>query len=195
VRILSATNRNLKQEVEKGTFREDLYYRLSAFPIRVPPLRDRREDIALLASRFVTGAADRHHKRMAGIEPAAVELLVRFDWPGNVRQLRNEIERAVALARDGDTIGPNHLSDSLRGTPERPGIARTLPVTRPAATMADFDDTAGSPRPLREARAEFEAKYISDVLRRNRFNVSQTALALGISRPALQEKMKTYHLR
>jgi transcriptional regulator with PAS, ATPase and Fis domain len=83
VRILSATNRDLKQEVDKGTFREDLYYRLSAFPIRVPPLRDRREDIALLASRFVAGAAERHQKRIAGIEPAAIELLLKFDWPGN----------------------------------------------------------------------------------------------------------------
>jgi Nif-specific regulatory protein len=191
VRILSATNRDLKQEVEKGTFREDLYYRLSAFPIRVPPLRDRREDIPLLASRFVTGAANRHQKRMAGIEPAAIELLVKFDWPGNVRQLRNEIERAVALAQHGDTIGPDHLSASLRGESDRPGIARMATRTQAPSTT----EIQGSPRPLREARAEFEAKYIVEVLRRNQLNVSRTALALGISRPALQEKMKTYRLR
>jgi Nif-specific regulatory protein len=195
VRILSATNRDLKQEVEKGSFREDLYYRLSAFPIRVPPLRNRHEDIPLLVSRFITGAANRHQKRMAGIDPAAIELLVKFDWPGNVRQLRNEIERAVALGRDGDTIGPDHLSSSLRGAPERSGITRAVPATSPAASRSEPNEVAVSTRPLREARAEFEAKYIADVLRHNRFNVSQTAVALGISRPALQEKMKTYHLR
>ena len=198
VRILSATNRNLKAEVDTGTFREDLYYRLSAFPIRVPPLRDRREDIPLLASRFVSGAAERHHKRVAGIEAAAIELLINFDWPGNVRQLRNEIERAVALARDGDTIAPSHLSASLRGEAEGPRVSRTAPSSRFAPSAAAGANPSGSdnsPRPLREARAEFEAKYISEVLRRHQWNVSHTAQALGISRPALQEKMKTYRLR
>ena len=199
VRILSATNRDLKQEVERGTFREDLYYRLSAFPIRVPPLRERREDIALLASRFIASAADRHRKRMAGIDPAAVDLLVRFDWPGNIRQLRNEIERAVALASEGEVIGVRHLSPALRGAPERPPIVR--PGASPHALAATPDsanspeDAAGASQPLRAARAEFEARFISEALRRNGFNVSRTAVALGISRPALQEKMKTLHLR
>jgi len=196
VRILSATNRDLKEEVDKGVFREDLYYRLSAFPIRVPPLRDRREDIPLLASRFVSGAAERHHKRIAGIESAAIELFQKFEWPGNVRQLRNEIERAVALARDGDMIGPNHLSASLRGEPDRPTVARMASMTRLAPVSgAEPNGSQESQRPLREARAEFEAKYISDVLRRHQWNVSRAAQALGISRPALQEKMKTYRLR
>jgi Nif-specific regulatory protein len=196
VRILSATNRNLKEEVDRGVFREDLYYRLSAFPIRVPPLRDRRDDIPLLASRFIGGAAERHHKHIAGIETAAIELLQKFDWPGNVRQLRNEIERAVALARDGDMIGPGHLSASLRGESDRPAMARMASLARlapPPAAQANGSDE--SQRPLREARAEFEAKYIADVLRRHQWNVSRAAQALGISRPALQEKMKTYRLR
>jgi Nif-specific regulatory protein len=192
VRILSATNRDLKQEVERGTFREDLYYRLSAFPIRVPPLRVRREDIGLMASRFIASCADRHHKHIAGIDPAAIELMTRFDWPGNVRQLRNELERAVALARDGAMIGPEHLSPLLRGTSEHSGPERATLARR---APADLREPAAASRPLREARAEFEAKYIADALRLNRLNVSQTALALGISRPALQEKMKTYRLR
>jgi Nif-specific regulatory protein len=193
VRILSATNRDLKQEVEKGTFREDLYYRLSAFPIRMPPLRNRRDDILLLASRFVSGAADRHQKRIAGIEPAAIDLLVKFDWPGNVRQLRNEIERAVALAHDGETIGPSHLSDGPRGISERSGTTRAPALTPPASVPVEAASVP--PKPLREARAEFEAKYIAGVLRCNQGNVSRTALALRISRPALQEKMKNYSLR
>ena len=195
VRILSATNRDLKQEVDKGTFREDLYYRLSAFPIRVPPLRDRREDIALLASRFVADAAERYQKRIAGIEPAAIELLLKFDWPGNVRQLRNEIERALALAHDGAAIGPHHLSASLRGESDRPASARVAAMERPAPATAEAGAAQGPQRPLREARAEFEAKYIADFLRLHQFNISRTAQALKISRPALQEKMKIYRLR
>jgi Nif-specific regulatory protein len=193
VRILSATNRDLKQEVEKGAFREDLYYRISAFPIRVPPLRERLEDIALLTSRFISAAAERHQKRIAGIEPAALELFLKFDWPGNVRQLRNEIDRAVALAHEGDVIGPDDLSPLLRGAPERPRSSRTASAATPE--LAEAGEVTGSPRSLREARAQFEAKYIAEALRRHQLNVSRTAQALGISRPALQEKMKTYGLR
>jgi Nif-specific regulatory protein len=195
VRILSATNRDLKQEVEKGNFREDLYFRLSAFPIRVPPLRERREDIALLASRFAAGAAERHPKHIAGIEPAAIELLQKFHWPGNVRQLRNEIERAVALVRDGDAIGPTDLYASLRDEPERSGDPRRGAVSRPIPATDSVAEVAGALRPLREARADFESKYIADALQLHQLNVSRTAQALGISRPALQEKMKTYRLR
>ncbi len=199
VRILSATNRDLKQEVDRGAFREDLYYRLSAFPIRVPPLRNRHEDIPLLVSRFITGAANRHQKRMAGIDPAAIELLVKFDWPGNVRQLRNEIERAVALGRDGDTISVrSSVGKCARRDQWASGITRAVPsnrAQRPRQKRSRTEPTI-STRPLREARAAFEKKHIADALwRHNRFNVSQTAVALGISRPALQEKMKAYHLR
>src|SRR5206468_12448506 len=102
VRVISATNRDLKAALTARAFRQDLYYRLAAFPIRLPPLRERREDIPLLATRVLEAAAERHKKRIPGIDPAALDLLVRFDWPGNVRQLQNELERAVALARDGE---------------------------------------------------------------------------------------------
>jgi transcriptional regulator with PAS, ATPase and Fis domain len=197
VRILSATNRDLKEAVEEGTFREDLYYRLSAFPIRVPALRDRREDIPLLASRFVSAAAERHEKRIAGIDAASVAQLTNFDWPGNVRQLRNEIERAVALARDGETISSIHLSANVRGETNGHRPPRTVPSNPPAAsaTVAEPNGTRGAQIPLREARAAFEKQHIAEALRHHRGNVSHTATALGISRPALQEKMKAYGLR
>jgi Nif-specific regulatory protein len=184
VRVISATNRNLTVEVAERRFREDLYYRLVAFPIRLPPLRTRREDIPLLAQRFVAAAAERHRKRIPGIEPAAIDRLVRFDWPGNVRELRNEIERAVALARDGEAIAPSHLSEKLLATAEVPAEAAALGA--PAAT--------GGAALLR-ARAAFEARYIGEVLRQQKGNVSHAAKALGLSRVMLQRKMKVYGLR
>jgi Nif-specific regulatory protein len=178
VRPISATNRELGQAVQKQTFRQDLYYRLAAFPIRVPPLRDRRDDILLLAHHFLREAAERQGRRFAGIDPEAVEALLQFDWPGNVRELQNEMERAATLARDEDHIGLSHLSAKLR---------------KPARETSDAlprDD-----RPLREARADFEARHIAGVLRRHGGNVTHAAQVLGLSRAMLQRKMKDLGLR
>ena len=184
VRVISATNRTLAAEVAARRFREDLYYRLVAFPIRLPPLRSRREDVPLLAQRFVAAAAETHRKRIAGIEPAALECLVRFDWPGNIRELRNELERAVALAREGESIGPAHLSARLLA----PGASVDAATYGAALCGAE----SGS---LLRARSAFEARYISEVLRQQDGNVSHAAKALGLSRVMLQRKMKAYGLR
>jgi Nif-specific regulatory protein len=184
VRVISATNRNLAAEIAEGRFREDLYYRLVAFPIRLPPLRSRREDIALLAQGFVAAAAERHRKRIPGVEPAALECLIRYDWPGNVRELRNEVERAVALAHDGESIGRQHLSEKV-----------VVADDAPASTIALGAVTATNGGPLLRARAAFEARYISEVLRQQSGNVSRAAKVLGLSRVMLQRKMKGYGLR
>jgi Nif-specific regulatory protein len=191
VRVISATNKNLEQTVAEQRFREDLYYRLAAFPIRLPPLRERRDDIPLLADRFLTSAAERHRKRIAGLNPLALDLFLRFDWPGNVRELQNEIERAVALARDGETIGPEHLSPKL-SPPGEP-----IPEQMPTGTADNRESAPGTnaTAPLREARSEFEARYIANVLRQHNRNVSRAARALGLSRVMLQKKMKLYGLR
>ena len=178
VRVVSATNRDLSQAVRKQTFRQDLYYRLAAFPIRVPPLRDRRDDIPVLAHYFLRAAAERQKRRVEGLEPEAMDALVRFDWPGNVRELQNEMERAATLARDGDRIALTHLSTKLH-KPKR-DVGEALPL----------DD-----RPLREARAEFEARHIAGVLRRHGGNVTHAARVLGLSRAMLQRKMKDFGLR
>ena len=197
VRVVSATNRDLMAAVQNGTFREDLYYRLAAFPIRVPSLRERRDDIPLLAARFLEASVARHSKRIAGISQAALELLTRADWRGNVRQLQNEIERAVVLASNGATIGPALLSV---GTTDGPGTAVaecTLPtlskrrVRINSATAISGLEIAS----LRDARAAFEARYIVELLSKCEWNVSHTAKALGISRVALQKKIKQYGLR
>jgi Nif-specific regulatory protein len=184
VRVVSATNRTLAAEVAARRFREDLYYRLVAFPIRLPPLRARREDVPLLAQGFVAAASERHRKRIAGIEPAALECFARFEWPGNVRELRNEIERAVALARDGETIGLAHLSQRLVDAGGTPADAATSGAT-PTVNGG----------PLLAARAAFEARYIAEVLHQQQGNVSRAAKALGLSRVMLQRKMKAFGLR
>ena len=191
VRVISATNRELSAEIAGHRFREDLYYRLTAFPIRIPPLRERREDIPLLADHFLAGAADRHRKWIRGIDPAALELLTRFDWPGNVRELSNETERAVALTGDGEIVGVEQLSAKVRGNA---GAIEAGPtVEKPLSVQTA--SPSGPVQPLRQARAAFEARYLSEVLERHRRNVSQTARVLGISRVMLQKKMKALGLR
>jgi Nif-specific regulatory protein len=187
VRIVSATNRDLAAEVAKKTFREDLYYRLAVFPIQLPPLRSRREDIPLLVERLLKNAAQRHQTEVGGIDAGALELLQRYDWPGNVRELENVLERAVALARRGETISPAHLSPKLVGANGDRGAAAPASASSPAP---------GAPlTPLRQARAQFEADYIRKALAANSRNVSRTARALGLSRVMLQKKMKEYGLR
>ncbi|MGH7932838.1 MAG: sigma-54 interaction domain-containing protein, partial [Candidatus Binataceae bacterium] len=174
VRVLSATNHDLKTAVTTRSFREDLYYRLAAFPIHLPSLRDRVEDIPLLASRFLEAAAATHHKRISGIAPAALELLSRWSWPGNVRELQNEVERAVAIAHDGDSIGVPHLSHALRGsaTPRETGDAGGA-AENPEPAAAEHPALVTGP--LRLARATFEKRYIAEMLGRCRGNVSHTA--------------------
>src|SRR5215831_11057562 len=121
VRVLSATNRDLGAAVRAKTFRADLYYRLAVFPIRLPPLRDRREDIPLLASRFLAKSSQASGKRIGEIDADALAALVRFNWPGNVRELQNEIERAVALAANGQRISRAHLWAAVGASAENTG--------------------------------------------------------------------------
>jgi len=171
VRIICATNRNLEEMVEKGEFREDLYYRINVVPIFLPPLRERKEDIPLLVQHFLAkyGASD---KRIA---PEAMELLMKYSWPGNVRELENVIERAVVLS-EGDTIPPEVLPDRLR------------PCLLPEADMAV--DALGMT--LQEARDRFEASYLRALLEECGGNISLASKKAGISRRHFYEKMKAY---
>ena len=181
VRVVSATNRDLAAEISAKRFRDDLFYRLAAFPIRLPPLRERREDVALLAANALRRTAERHRKRVAGIDAAAAALLDAYDWPGNVRELENEIERAVALVRDGEAIGVAELSPKLES-----GV--TAGVAAPSAT-------APPAAALRSARAEVEARHINATLLRHDGNVTRAARALGMSRVTLYKKMRALGLR
>ncbi len=175
-RVISATNRDLSTEVAAGRFREDLYYRLNAFPIHVPPLRERQEDIPVLAGFLLKELVAAWGKHEMSIAPEAMDSLVRYEWPGNVRELRHELERAVTLAGDERVLRREFFSDRVIGTRERGAAIRAR----------------GS---LREARSAFEKEYVRLVLSRNDGNVSRSAKALGISRVMLQRKMKEYGLR
>src|SRR5262249_37978387 len=193
VRVLSATNRDLLSQTEDGSFRTDLYYRLAAFPIRIHPLRDRREGIPLIAERRLAAASHRHHKRIAGLTSEALGLLMRFDWPGNVRELQNELERGAAIAQDGEALGVMHLSERVRS-----GTTTSAPPTDPGrvlATIPPASRTSETTGPLRHARAAFESRYITQVLEAQGGNVTRAARVLGLSRYALQKKIKEYGLR
>jgi Nif-specific regulatory protein len=210
VRIIAATNHNLRAAVDAGTFRADLYYRISAFPIAVPPLRARRSDVPLLADRFLTDSAERHRKKIAGIDPTAFALLTAYDWPGNIRQLRNEIERAVALTPQGGTIRAEAFSREI-SAPGAASAASPRPIATATAESALPASATGSEAisvsttldigngtneaDLRSARTAFESRFIAEQLRSNGGNVSRTAEALGISRVMLQKKMKELGLR
>lgn len=203
VRVLSATNRDLREEVKRGTFREDLYYRLAVFPIHVPPLRERIDDIPLLAQFFLHRACEREHKHLMGFDEPALAVLANHGWPGNVRELQNEIERAVALAREGDVVGVSHLSPELstetalasvaEGVTESGAISDLAPGALVSNAISDamgFDSIL-----FRQARAEFEARFITRMLERTSGNVSRAARQMGMSRVQLQRKLKEYHLR
>ncbi|MDG2304870.1 MAG: sigma 54-interacting transcriptional regulator [Candidatus Binatia bacterium] len=185
VRVISATNRDLKSEIEREAFREDLYFRLSTFTIELPPLRARPEDIALLAERLLRTQAELQKKRVRGIEPAALEALGRYDWPGNVRELENELARAVAILHEGDRITLSTLSPRVSGP--QPDAASTGDATPPPAT--------DHPTELRGAMTDFERTHIAEVLEQNGGNVSKAAQALGLSRGGLHKKLKELGLR
>ncbi len=173
-RVISASNKELAAEVRTGRFREDLFYRLNAFPIRVPPLRERQEDIPVLASYLLDRLAQRWGRKTVSLSPETLDCLSGYHWPGNVRELEHELERAVTLAGDAEVIGIAYLS---------PHIATSV---------------AAGPKPtgtLRAARTAFERAYIERILQANRGNVSHSAKALGISRVMLQRKMKILGLR
>ncbi len=185
VRIVAATNRNLKAAVASRTFREDLYFRLSVFPIAVPPLRERREDIPVLARYFVDRSCRDLKRAPLTIAPAALEALARYDWPGNVRELQNCLERAVILAED-EVIYPRHLRLSFEG-----GVAAAAPAADPWAAL----DLSGSLAEVtRRAVAEVERRKIAQALRDCGGDAARAADLLQVGYKALRDKMKAYGL-
>ena len=175
VRVLCATNRDLREEIRASRFREDLYFRLHVFTIRLPPLRERREDIPLLVQHFIGKFATETGKHVNGATAGAMDLLEAYAWPGNIRELRNTVERAMILV-DGDMIGEEHLPPDMRPQAGGPG--------EPALRLSEG---------LR--LKEVEKQYILSSLRRNRGNKARTAEQLGISEKTLYNKLHRYAAR
>ncbi len=184
VRIIAATNVQLENAVEEGRFRRDLYYRLNVFPILLPPLRERREDIPLLVRHFLTDVAEDYDLPPPTVTPPAMERILAYGWPGNVRQLRSLCERWVITAH-GAPIGLEHLPQEMRG--DRPGEE-----AMPAALAVD--ERAPLKEVLDRATAQIERSYLQRILHRHAGHLGQTAASAGITRRTLYTKMKEYEL-
>src|SRR5215203_648865 len=184
VRVIAATNKNLELEIEKGTFREDLYFRLSVIPIRVPPLRDRREDIPALVRRFADLFSRDNNRRPKRFTPAALEYMQKARWKGNVRELRNTVERLLIMT-PGDTIDVDDLRDVVR--PD---------AGKPAAAAAPDSGSGGpqgiAPGTLREFKESAERKFLVEKLRENAWNISKTAEVIGTPRSNRYKKLEQY---
>ena len=190
VRVICATQRDLKKEVQAGRFREDLYYRLSVVPVYLPPLRERKEDVLVLADHFLGGFALRTGKQIKAFSQQAKELLLRYSFPGNVRELENTVERAVTLNHEGKEIEPWNLCGfpacPYLGGPPQPNCgfcSEGVPMAEKKAGTVDRLDTA---------REQFERQHIVKALERTKDNKTEAAKLLGLSRKALWEKCKRY---
>ena len=172
-RVIASTNRNLWEMVEKGEFRRDLFYRLDVFTVRLPPLRERPADIPVLSSYFLKELSKSCNKRFTGFSPEAMQVLVEYDWSGNVRELRNVIERAVILG-SGDTLRPENLTVSHAGGGGVPG--------------------AGPSHPQVESLESMEKRLIRRVLEQTNWQKTRSAQILGINRTTLWQKIKRYRL-
>jgi len=170
VRVIAATNKDLDKEIARGTFRQDLFYRLNVIPFFVPPLRDRIADIPTLARHFLNEFSSEYGKKTRELSETALEILMRYPWPGNVRELRNLVERLVIVCPQA-RIEPHHLPPELfRGVSES--------LHQPYGT-------------LHEARSAYEREFILRKLQENRWNMTQTASAIGLERSHLYRKMKS----
>ncbi len=181
VRLVAATNTDLKKQIEQGTFREDLYYRLNVVAMRLPPLRERTEDIPLLVEHFIQKFNARLGKKVAGLDAETLARLSAYPFPGNVRELENVMERAVLFA-DGELIRPSHLPPEL------------LPDDVPGSSASSASEV-GLKEQVRAAMNQLERQLIQRALDHNAFNVTHTARFLKLSRKGLQLKMKELGLR
>lgn len=179
VRVVAATHCNLEEKIKKGEFREDLYYRLSVFPIDIPPLRDRKDDVPALTKYFVDEFARVYGKEVSGFAPRAFDCLFDYDFPGNVRELKNVIERAVLLCEPGGSILPEHLPEQLHCNAWH------------SASHAGTHEGAG----LKELLEQFEQAQLREKLQACNWNQTRTAELLQIGRRTLLEKLAKYQIK
>lgn len=173
VRLISSTNKDLEKAIQEGKFREDLFYRLNVVPIYLPPLRERKQDIASLAKRFLQGFRQETNKKITGFHPEAIEAMTNYDWPGNIRELENAVERAVVLSEE-ETILPEHLPFGMST-----GAKRKTSIPR---------NRAG----IKEMMGDLERQEVMRALEKSDWNQTRAAKLLGLSRSSLRYKMKKF---
>jgi two-component system response regulator HupR/HoxA len=181
VRIIAASNRPLRALVAAGNYRQDLYFRLKGFELEVPPLRERPTDIPALAEFFAAKHADAMGRRILGISAGVLEKLAVFDFPGNVRELENEIRRMVSLADDGEYLTTKYMSPAILAAPPRPRLSTAIAFMPQGTTLKDKVES-------------LEKQILNEALTRHRWNQSRTANELGLSRVGLANKIKRYGL-
>jgi Nif-specific regulatory protein len=176
-RLIASTNRDLQEEVTKQQFREDLYYRISVYPIKLPPLRERKEDIPLLADHFIKKISKKLNQQPSQLSPEALNLLIQYSWPGNIREFQNEIERALTLAGDAPIITPELLSEKIN------------PSGQTHMEISDLGQT------MRSVTEKIEKQMICDALSKTKGNRSEASRILGITRQGLLNKIARYHIQ
>ena len=181
VRIIAACNRPLEPLVKEGSFRRDLYYRLRGFALRVPPLRDRPEDIPVLTEYLIKKYAESSGRRVPGVTAETLQKLKSYAFPGNVRELENEIRRLVAMTEEGEFITLKYLSPDIAKSQPAPGRMFGLEALKPGAT-------------LKETVEQLEAQIVRQALQRHNWNHSRASRELGLSRVGIANKVKRYGL-
>jgi two-component system response regulator HupR/HoxA len=180
--VIAATNRNLEDEVRAGRFRADLYYRLAGIVVRLPDLKDRPADIPVLAKALLSRAISLLGKRVSGLTQEALDCMQAYSWPGNVREMQNEIQQMLVMGEEGNELGADLLSRH---------ILQADPVGREEEDLAELMPMDGS---LKDRIGELEARIIKETLIRHRWNKSKAARELGLSRVGLRGKLERYGL-
>jgi two-component system nitrogen regulation response regulator NtrX len=187
VRVIAATNKNLEEEIEKGRFREDLYFRLAVIPIHVPALRERPGDIPLLVRHYMDTFSRENNTRPKRITPAALDALQRYRWKGNIRELKNTVERMIIMT-GGDTIDVADLPGTVRSP------SNHAPATPAPAPARAPENDAMKPGTLREFKENAERAFLVSKLRENGWNISKTAEVIGTPRSNLYKKLEQYQI-
>jgi two-component system nitrogen regulation response regulator NtrX len=202
VRVIAATNKNLDEAIQRGEFREDLFFRLNVIPITVPPLRERREDIPALVQHFARRSSDEHNLKPKKFDASAMEVLQRYRWRGNIRELRNAVERLLIMAPN-DVIRADDLPREYSSSGAAVAAPAAPPASRPLAAVDDNGGTVPDVRDaeppaaagtLREFKDQAERAYLVQKLRENGWNISKTAEIIDTPRSNLYKKLEQYHI-
>jgi two-component system nitrogen regulation response regulator NtrX len=195
VRVIAATNKHLEEAIQRGEFREDLYFRLNVIPILVPPLRERRDDIPALVQHFARLIGDDHNMKPKRFDAAAMEALARYRWRGNIRELRNAIERLLIMTAS-DVVHVEDLPGEVRSGDG--GVRAVHPETAPPPASAGSETAGAVPAgagTLREFKDAAERAYLVQKLRENNWNISKTAEVIDTPRSNLYKKLEQYGIK